>query len=152
MKIYNISLYEKLKIRPVDINSLDDVDEDGFGKLVFVHLDPEAMKLSDLSLGDIVKTELNSYYIMVSKATANTIGVLHKDDQYVEYILLRPNSNSRNGVSYLTLKGFVKFFPLHDKHDSFNITDVWRSGADTSRFKTGYDIYDFFTKYNIENL
>lgn len=151
MKIYNTSFYEKLKIRPVDINSLDDVDEDDFGKLTFVHLDPEEMKLSDLRLGDIVKTELNSHYIMMSIATANTIGVPRKDAQYA-YVLVRPDRYSRNGVSYLELNGFVKFFPSHDTHDVFNITDVWRSGADTSRFKTGYDVYDFFTKYNIKNL
>lgn len=153
MQIIDLTSYEKLKIRPINVNDISD----GRLRPVFTHMDISKMRFFDLKPGYVVKTRygwdgeaVDNVYIVFSKKhimsiCPNTI----ISENMCNIILLR----SKNGVcSYKELNSYMDNFPRHNNYPKQDITDVWQTNIDETEFHSLYEVSNFFDDYDLENI
>ena len=164
MKIYNISLYEKLKIRPVDVNSM----QNECRKTYIEVLDAESLDFSDLDIGYIVKTKEtddNPFYMMVDIEIFLKITGNHPDmyrDEEMMFI-------QEHDFNYLSGSSYMSDFPCcvvtkqHKWNSTYDITKVYIINPvilkpkikvfDIKTRKDFVEIYDTYIQYikNYEN-
>lgn len=156
MKIYNTSCFEKLKIRPVDIDKLSIAND-----ILIERLDPNKMKIEDLQQGYICRTngqpteECSNIWIYVN---SDTLG--HLFDEEFEYDgFVTPDTASSYDISYLYIEDYLETWPKTSVDNyitrvpEFNFIDVWKTSDDfTDEFSLVYNakqFIDFFQKYNL---
>lgn len=155
MKIYNTSCFEKLKIRPVDVNKLIS------DNIIVRRLDPEDIKLDDIKEGYLCRTSeqpterLSNIWIRVDN---NTLKRLFKTDVFEEEDVsyggfVTPDADSWSGITYLYDEDYRQKYPM-SYNNKYNILDIWETSddfiCDFILIENEDQFVDFFKKYNIK--
>lgn len=140
-----------MNINPILLQDLDEI-------IYFTHINPNTIKIEDLSIGSIIRTRYdvndepnNNTYILVknNEYLKNMINISHEKNKTLKY-LIQPNKD-KNKLSYLTLINYDNW-PKHNSYDCFDVIDIWETNIDVDIFKTREDVIEFFNKYNINDL
>ena len=150
MKIINTSLFEKLKIRPVDIKEMH------FNQIKKVNAN--TIEYSDLKVGYIVETKENkeknnAFYMLVDIDTF----VKLFDNNHIYFkgnkmmlVQPMPNFSEPDNLTYLNGIGYEKTFPCYDVNSKFDIKNVYMLDCNLSDVETKGDfikIYDEYMRY-----
>ena len=142
MIVHNIDIFEKLKIRAVDIKNISA----GNG---FIRIDPNSITLDDLRPGYVMKAKNKKQYLFMTMDQLEKIfGTVY---DYDTPAFVRPDNHTYSGASYIALTRYKLFFPEHKTPD-FDITDIWDTGVDTSDISSVDMLCEFFDNYKIYDL
>ena len=151
MKTLNFSLYEKLKIRSVDVHGLTyELGEP---------IPADQISMSDLKPGYICKTnekynEFKSNIILY--VDYDTVKKLFPSYPYHcdSFIHPRPYAVSKlYAASYICIDFYDKSWPKYNmcSESELNIKYVWRA-PETPVLNSIDDLFDFYDKYNLFDL
>lgn len=158
MKIYNIDLFEKLNINPINIKDLSNTNQLD-KSLKITKTDPNAYKYEDLKPGYIVKTNNKEYVWMIFDVKR-----LHKMYELTkttypntyykpnDLVMVRKSDNTSTYLSYMdtvTIDMYVyaNTFPRHITNINNNIIELYLTNININRFKTLGDFIIFYNKY-----
>ena len=143
MKIYNINLFEKLKIRPVNVGKLMMLSEE----------DPYKMTINDLKPGYFARTmeRRDNLYMFVHKETIMQFGEDSLNSYLDDYlVLIQPYENIYEFTT-LSLFSYKDNFPMYDTYDTdelkYDIKKIYITDLDTSKIHTIKDFKLYFEKY-----
>lgn len=146
MKIIDTTTYEKLKIRPVDIQSL----QNGICKT-----SPYNIKMQDLKPGWFVKTKEGdeNFYMVVTRNTEMKFidfQLPEFPEYYLDICFMQPSTENNYGFLKLYSSSYKALWPIYknDSSNKFTIEYVYKTNIDTSNMKNIKD----FTKTFYENL
>ena len=117
MKIYNTSIFEKLKIRSVNINN---INYSGIDKI-----DPKTISITDLEPGYIIKTKKtnsNPLYMVVDQKTEMELN--HNPIRH-NYRIFFIQPKEFNEISSLTVESYEETWPHHKWSDSCDVCAVY---------------------------
>lgn len=142
MKIYNTQAFEKLKIRPVDANSLHVENPIAVEKV-----DARSIGFSDLKFGYIVETnetdsDDNPFYMLIDvNIFVKMMGAFNP-----KLVLLQPDSKNHD-VTYLRLEAYRKDWPCYNGDSKFDIKHVYIINCDPSKVEAKGDFIKIYNKY-----
>lgn len=155
MKIYDTNIFEKLKIRPVDVNSLkNDIAHDSVKMM-----DADNLGFSDLCVGYFVRTNEarrnNPFYMVFDVETFMELGSFLDDySGSVNTVLVQPEPNKTDySLCYLSMENYMNNFPFYErkysysKDSKFDIIKVYITHCDVSNIKTNKDFVEIYNKY-----
>lgn len=138
MKIYNTNLFEKLKIRPVNVGEMIMLSEE----------DPYKMTINDLKPGYFARTmeRRDDLYMFVHK---ETIMQFSKDyDNSNDYLVLIQPYENKYKFTTLLLFSYKNNFPMYDTDESkYDLKKIYITDLDTSKIHTMKDFKLYFEKY-----
>ena len=143
MKIYNISRFEKLKIRPVDVNSMHVAVE---------MVDARSIGFSDLKFGYIVETDEtdqddNPFYMLVDVKTFMKIMDYEDFSFDPKMVLLQPDSEEHDDTAYLCSEAYRRYWPCYNGPSKFDIKHVYIINCDPSKVETKDEFIELYYKY-----
>lgn len=144
MKTLDFSLYEKLKIRPVNVNDINTIE----------WIDPNSISIGDLRPGYICRTAERHSNIRLYLDPEQLVNIYGKDGYpYDCGAFVKPVDNDPYiKVSCVLLKYFCGSWPVEPISTEFSVSDVWKTSFDVSVIKTKDDVIDFFNKYNLSEI
>lgn len=147
MKIIDLSSYEKLKVRPVNISDLQSNQPNRFE-----HIDPKSINWDELVPGDVCKIAgrpekcINVWLVLdVQQMTS----IFEGSYNYGCAAFVKPDPGFANHINYILLSDYYESWPKHSRVLFYNIVDIWRTDLDVSHIKTVDDVFDFYEKYNL---
>lgn len=167
MKIYNTSLYEKLKIRPVNINDINDIKPDE--PLLSIKIpkkSPADFRVdffhNDIQPGYLVKTigddsvEDPDVWIYVDHENMKRLNKTYRMNNGYNGAIVRcypdtkPDRPSR--VFFMDFSAYKENWPKHQYYFEYDITDVWTTDIDLREFKTQDELADFYVDNKLKEL
>ena len=150
MKIYKTYIFEKLKIRSVDIKTLHN-ETPSLVKMV----DAGSIKFSDLKPGYIVKTKeseqyFNPFYLLLYVGTYEKMTNKTFDHDYKFILVKHIESVDPYALTCLYANRYIDNFPCHDSDPEYDMDKVYITDCDVSNIKTKKDfveIYDAYIQY-----
>lgn len=146
MKIYKTDIFEKLKIRSVDIKTLHN-ETPSHVKMV----DAGSIKFSDLKPGYIVKTKepeqyCNPFYLLLDIGTYEKLRNRTFNFDY-KFVLMQYKSVDPYDLTYLYANRYMDNFPCHDSDPEYDMDKVYITDCDVSNIKTKKDFIEIYNKY-----
>lgn len=151
MKIYNIAELEKLKIRPVDIKTMDGLHPVfRYRELKLNCID----KIESLAYGSIIRTRFNSkfdinIYIYVELSFVKKLVPTYS---YNCDALIHPTSVRSDNISFLSVDGYEDTWPKYQGHPVFDVMNVYKSNFNLFEFDTPEDFCRFFIREHLLEL
>ena len=151
MKVLDINQYEKLKIRPVNVNNMkhelpDLVD---YGKVCYEYIDPISIHLEDLKPGYVVKLSkmypYENVWIFFDSKHLSKIRSRHSSPALVR-------GDIQTDISFLWTNIYKDTWPKSHFHETYNVTGVWKTNIDIEVFTTEKDVLDFYRVYKIVDV
>ena len=143
MKIIYTSTYEKLKIRPVDIQSLQNETR---------KISPYNIKMQDLKPGWFVKTkeDVDCFYMVVTRDTEMKFIDFQLPEYYLDICFMQPDTENYYGFQMLYSDSYKTSWPIYKNDTSHRMTIecVYKTNIGTSNMENIKD----FTKTFYENL
>lgn len=143
MKIIDTTTYEKLKIRPVDIQSLQNE---------ICKISPYNIKMKELKPGWFVETGENNdnFYMVVTRDTEMKFIDFRLPEYYLGICFMQPSTENNYGFLKLYSSSYKALWPIYmnDTSRRFTIKYVYKTNIDTSNMENIKD----FTKTFYENL
>ena len=163
MKIYNTSCFEKLKIRPINVNDIRmPFSKESLKKL---WIDPKTISISDIMPGYMVRT---GYEIRENDVPNIWIFFDHqhimkfcKDMDYiidyfneneVKGVFLRSKPTIESNFSFMTIESFMETWPKNHNRNDMTITDVWKTDINIDEICTLDSLLAFYKKHNLYDL
>lgn len=152
MKVLDINQYEKLKIRPVNVNNMKHELPDlaDCGKVCYEYIDPISIHLEDLKPGYVVKLSKrypyeNVWIFFDSKHMSKIRG-----HHYSKPVFVR--GDVQTNISYLGIGVYESSWPKSYVYEAYNVTGVWKTNIDIEVFTTEKDVLDFYRVYKIVDV
>lgn len=150
MKIIDTSSFEKLKIRPVNVNDINR----------FVHVNPRTITLDEIHPGYILKTRRgwhgypydNIFMFFETARVKSIIDHLKYIAIRTDYVILRPDRDSTPRIHYNSIYGYLVEWPKYHGSTNLDVTDVWITHFDVNKINSEQDILDIYNKYNLFDL
>lgn len=163
MKIYNISCFEKLKIRPVNVSDI----RMSFSKenLNSLWVDPKTISLSDIMPGYMVRTgveicENGVPNVWIFFDRQHIMKFCKGKDYLIDYfnenenkgVFLRSKPTIESNFSFMTIESFMETWPEHSNRYDMTITDVWKTNINIDEICTLDSLLAFYKKHNLYDL
>ena len=135
---YNTNLFEKLKIRPVNVDEMMLISEE----------DPYKMTINDLKPGYFARTmkRRDNLYMFVHNETIIQFG--KECDFSNDYLVLIQPYDNIYEYTTLSLVSYRYSFPMYDTDGSkYDIKNIYITDLDTSKIHTIKDFKLYFEKY-----
>lgn len=158
MKIYNTSCFEKLKIRSISINDIDDLSSFMCRKLSDEEF--ESFDIDNMENGWIAVTDDNESYTWT--AARNFYIWMKIDHDHCTKFFSTYNydgdaligghlqiMNSHLGLGYLYIDKYKNTFPKHSINSRWDIKAVFETNINTNKFNSQDDIKSFYKKYDV---
>ena len=148
MKIIN-TLFEKLKIRPVDVRDLK------FDLMVekIADSDMKKMNIKDVMDGDILVTKDGRVWVKVDAEHAKLF--FHHGLGLNYGVFIRPSGDmsNRRKLTYMSLESYEDTFPrYYYENRLYDIIEVYTTNIDISEFESQEKFIEFFNKNKIDRI
>lgn len=151
MNILNTQAYEKLKIRPVNVNNLKNIENnDNVLPFEYQYIDPKTITMKDVGEGYIVRTDEHAtnynIWIVISKEYMRHFTRVYLYDYPA---MMRLDKGSR--ISYLSMGTYEKNWPdtIYNLHI---VTGVWKTNLDMNIIHDIDSFIMFYKKYKLDNI
>ena len=152
MKIYNTSCFEKLKIRPVDVNKLST------NNFIVRRVEPSSIKYRDIEIGTICRmneektTSSSNIWVCVGVDKMN----LFFNGSFNCGGFVTPTTENEVGLDRILISEYEAHWPYHILEHDFNIADVWLTTnefyKDLYAVESVQEFVFFYNKYNLKDL
>ena len=144
MKIYNIAKFEKLKIRPVDIKTMNGLPS----AFSYRELDLNSIdKIESLAYGSIIRTRENRIYIYVEISLVKKLVPTYS---YNCDAFIRPKSDYSDNISFLSADAYKGTWPECHGFPIFDVLNVYESNFNLFEFDTPEDFCRFFIRERLD--
>lgn len=162
MKILDISCFEKLKIRPVNINDIK--PDEPLLNIKIPKKRPADFRFfyNDIESGYLVKTigedsaEDPDVWIYVDHENMKRLNKTYRMNNGRHGAIVRcypdtkPDRPSR--VVFVDFSSYIENWPKHQSYSEYDITDVWTTDIDLRTFKTQDELADFYVNNKLKEL
>ena len=146
MKIVDISSYEKLKIRPVDINNLDTIKK----------VNPIDIQINKIYPGYICRMNFKS-----NERESNIFVYVDSDRMDIVFPSYRPfscggwispNDRTISGMNYVLIDDYEDCWPKNCFFAKYDIIDLWASNYSVDNIITSKYLIEFYNDHNLYDL